>query len=192
MHRRTKKRFLSEDSDHERTFSHRKKSRYTKEAEHDSPIYVKKFADKTRSKLRTNVNHSHEPPKRAKHILNPGPPYPEFSDFSGLFPPESRPEKAQPEWSNNPMESNKFFVYKSGPFSVDSDGDVLMTDAGGEEILIDLDSCLSKLEFARKSWEYEVKQFQAKVEQNLCRLDTLTTLLSLGKGTAIKGRSRDG
>lgn len=140
------------------------------ESEHHSQRDTQTLAGKSRPKSA----------RQTKHILTPVPPYPGFSDFSGLLSPELIPETALPSRSKDQREGNPFLSYKSHRQAVDSDGDVLMTDASSEKVvaessvLSELDKRLSQLEFAKKSWEFEVKEVKAKLNKNaMHRLDAL-------------------
>jgi hypothetical protein len=71
---------------------------------------------------------------------------------------------ALPGRSKDEREENPFFSYKSRSHAVDSDGDVLMTDAGSDKVIVEssilseLDERLRNLEFAKKSWEFEAME----------------------------------
>lgn len=117
--------------------------------------------------------------RRTKRILTPVPAYPGSSDFSGVLLPELILETAQQGRFKNQKEEKPFFSYKSRCQAFDSGGDVLMTDADSEKVEVEssvwseFDERQRKLEFAKKSWEFEVKEVRAELNKNLHQLDTL-------------------
>jgi hypothetical protein len=97
-----------------------------------------------------------------------------------VLSPELIPETALPGQFKNQMERNPFFIYESRWHAPDPDGDVLMRDADSKKVIIgssvlsELDERLRKLEFAKKSWESEVKKAKAKLNKDvMSRLDAL-------------------
>jgi hypothetical protein len=178
MDRRPKKRFEVLHSDDESAFTPRKKGHYKPEPECHSERQMLTPGGKSRLKPWENPTFANTSSRRTKRILTPVPAYPRCSDFSGVLS-ELIPETAQRDRFKDQKEEKPFFSYKSRCQAVDSDGDVLMTDTDSEKVEVEnsawseLDERLRKLEFAKKSWEFEVKEVNAKLNKNLYRLDAL-------------------